>query len=84
MSQAYEFPRDVEETLDRLVRSGRFRSREEVLRAGLDLLAREEERRAAVDEALSEAVVDRDGGRVAPMADVFDDLERRLEARLRR
>jgi putative addiction module CopG family antidote len=84
MPQTYELPQDVEEVLDHFVRTGRFASREEALRAGLGLLVREEERIAAVDDLLNEAIADRDNGNVAPLADVFDDLERRLEARLRR
>lgn len=84
MSQTFQLPRDVEEMLDRFVRSGRFASREEALRAGLDLLAREDARHAELDDVLKEAMADCDDGRVTPLANVFDDLERRLEARLRR
>lgn len=70
-----------EEVIDRLVKSGRYQNASEVLREGLRLIERREEREAAKLKALREAtnvgLADLDEGRFVDFSS-FEELEDHL------
>ena len=79
MASAHNLSREDIERLDRLVATGDYPSREAVVAASLDSLERDRERwHAMVAAKIAEGRADAAAGRVRPMNDVFDDLEKRL------
>jgi antitoxin ParD1/3/4 len=58
-----------------LVASGRYNSKNEVLREGVRLVQEREARLAALDSALARGIADADAGRVKPASEVFNRLE---------
>ena len=64
----------LEEVVDRLVASGRYNSKSEVLREGVRLVEEREKRLEALDRALAEGLADVEAGRVKPLRDVADRL----------
>ncbi|CDX46559.1 conserved hypothetical protein [Mesorhizobium sp. ORS 3359] len=70
----------LEDVVNRLVSTGRYNSKSEVLREGVRLVEEREKRLAALDAALARGVADADAGRVKPAADVFDRLESKYKA----
>jgi putative addiction module CopG family antidote len=84
MSRTLDLADDLDRTLDDLVRTGRFSSREDVLRAGLELLLRQEAARRGFEDAVDRGLDEAARGRVVPLVDVFDDLEARIGGRPRR
>lgn len=75
---------DLGETLEkyvsRLVKSGRYQSKSEVLREGVRLIQERETRLAALDASIRRGIADIDAGRVKPAAEVFDRLEAKYKA----
>ncbi|MBZ9661257.1 type II toxin-antitoxin system ParD family antitoxin [Mesorhizobium sp. ESP-6-4] len=65
----------LEDVVNRLVKTGRYNSKSEVLREGVRLVEEREKRLATLDAALARGVADADAGRVKPGVDVFDRLE---------
>jgi antitoxin ParD1/3/4 len=83
MPSSYVIGEHFEALIDKLVESGRYNSRSEVVREGLRILEdREEERRIALEkfEAFVQEGIDSGGYR--PAEEVFDELEAELEARI--
>ena len=72
--------KQLESYVARLVKSGRYHSKSEVLREGVRLIQEREVRLAALDAAIARGVADADAGRVKPMAEVFDRLEAKYRA----
>lgn len=64
----------LEDVLDELVASGRYPTKNDVLRDGVRLVQEREARLVAVDEAVRRGLGDVEAGRLRPSADVFDDL----------
>jgi antitoxin ParD1/3/4 len=75
---------DLGQTLEafvaRLVATGRYNSKSEVLREGVRLIQEREARLAALDTALARGLADAEAGRTAPAAAVFDRLEGKYRA----
>jgi antitoxin ParD1/3/4 len=65
----------LESVVAKLVESGRYNSKSEVLREGVRLLQEREARLSALDASLARGLADAEAGRVKPAADVFDRLE---------
>jgi antitoxin ParD1/3/4 len=65
---------NLEKVVVKLVASGRYNSKSEVIREGIRLVEEREKRLALLDEALAAGVADVDAGRVLPAADVFAEL----------
>lgn len=78
----------LETFVTRLVASGRYHSKSEVLREGVRLiwerearLQEREKRLAALDASIARRLADADAGRVKPGSGVFDRLEAKLAAK---
>jgi antitoxin ParD1/3/4 len=65
---------NLESVVVKLVASGRYNSKSEVIREGIRLVEEREKRLALLDEALAAGLADADAGRVIPAADVFAEL----------
>lgn len=74
MAQSVELG-NLEDVVNRLVESGRYNSKSEVLREGVRLVEEREKRLAALDAALARGLADVEAGRVRPAADVFSELK---------
>ncbi|WP_337848241.1 type II toxin-antitoxin system ParD family antitoxin [Sphingomonas sp.] len=64
----------------RLVETGRYNSKSEVLREGVRLIQDRETRLAALDVSIARGLADADAGRTAPAESVFDRLEAKYGA----
>jgi antitoxin ParD1/3/4 len=71
---------NLESYVTRLVKSGRYHSKSEVLREGIRLVQEREARLAALDAAIARGIADAEAGRVKPAAEVFDRLEAKYRA----
>ena len=69
----------LEEVVDRLVASGRYNSKSEVLREGVRLVEEREKRLEALDQALARGLADVEAGRVRPAKEVFDELRQKYQ-----
>lgn len=65
----------LETFVSRLVETGRYNSKSEILREGVRLIQERETRLAALDASIARGVGDADAGRTQPAEDVFDRLE---------
>ena len=74
----------LESFVTRLVASGRYHSKSEVLREGVRLIQEREARLAALDASIARGLADADAGRVRPGSEVFDRLEAKLAAKMDR
>ena len=64
----------LEAVVAKLVATGRYNSKSEVLREGLRLVQERESRLVALDAALARGLADADAGRVTPAEQVFAKL----------
>ncbi len=71
---------NLEKTVERLVSSGRYNSKSEVLREGIRLVEEREKRLAALDAALARGIADDESGRVKPADQVFERLAAKYDA----
>ena len=67
----------LESFVAKLVESGRYGSKSEVLREGVRLVEEREKRLALLDAALQRGLADIDAGRTYELEDVLDELMRR-------
>lgn len=72
--------RPLESFVTKLVESGRYNSKSEVLREGVRLVQEREARLAALDASIARGLADAEAGRVKPAAEVFDRLEAKYRA----
>ena len=71
----------LESFVTKLVASGRYHSKSEVLREGVRLIQEREARLAALDASIARGLADADAGRVKSSSEVFDRLEAKLAAK---
>ena len=86
MPSSVDLGPQLEKLVAKLVKSGRYNSRSEILREGVRLVQEREAKLAALDAAIARGIADADAGRAKPSAKVFDRLEsryRRLAAKAR-
>jgi antitoxin ParD1/3/4 len=76
-----ELGQSLEKFITRLVKSGRYGSKSEVLREGVRLIQEREARLAALDTAIARGLEDVRKGRSKPAEDVFTRLQARYAAR---
>jgi antitoxin ParD1/3/4 len=74
----------LESFVAKLVESGRYNSKSEVLREGVRLIQEREARLSALDASLARSLADAEAGRVKPAAEVFDRLEEKYEGMAKR
>ena len=65
----------LEDFVKRLVETGRYGSKSEVLRGGVRLIQDREARLAALDASIARGLADAEAGRSKPAEEVFDRLE---------
>lgn len=70
----------LESFITRLVETGRYNSKSEVLREGVRLIQDRETRLTALDASIARGLADADAGRTAPAESVFDRLETKYRA----
>lgn len=70
----------LEAFVARLVETGRYNSKSEILREGVRLIQERETRLAALDASIARGIGDADAGRTTPAEDVFDRLEAKYRA----
>ncbi|MBO0903863.1 type II toxin-antitoxin system ParD family antitoxin [Jiella sonneratiae] len=70
----------LEDYVTELVKTGRYRSRSDVLREGVRLIEEREKRLAALDRALRQGMADAENGYVTPLDAAFDRIRASVEA----
>ena len=75
MPSSVDLGNRLEKFVERLIKSGRYNSKSEVLREGIRLLHEKETRLAALDTAIARGVADAEAGRVEPATRIFGRLE---------
>lgn len=72
--------KQLESFVSRLVETGRYGSKSEVLREGVRLIQDREARLAALDASVARGLADADAGRTKLANEVFDRLEAKYAA----
>ena len=80
MPSSVDLGKRLESFVSRLVESGRYNSRSEVLREGVRLVQEREAKLAVLDAAIARGLADVEAGRSKPASAVFDRLERKYDA----
>jgi antitoxin ParD1/3/4 len=75
MAMSADLGEALESFVTKLVESGRYHSKSEVLREGVRLVQEREARLAALDASIARGLADAEAGRVKPSSEVFDRLE---------
>lgn len=73
----------LEAAVNSLVASGRYQSKNEVIREGILLVEERDKKRVALDAALEMGINDADAGRVHLAEDVFSELRTRYTGLLK-
>jgi antitoxin ParD1/3/4 len=71
---------DLEHSIEKLMQTGRFASKEDVVREGVRLLEAEEAHWAALDAAIERGLKEADAGHLTPAEEVFDRLSAKYKA----
>lgn len=70
----------LERFVSKLVETGRYNSKSEVLREGIRLIQERETRLSVLDQSLARGLADAEAGRVKPLTEVASRLEAKYEA----
>ncbi|MBJ2151580.1 type II toxin-antitoxin system ParD family antitoxin [Paracoccus sp. IB05] len=71
----------LESFVAKLVETGRYNSKSEVLREGIRLIQEREARLAVLDQAITRGLAEAEAGRVTPAREVFARLEAKYQVR---
>ncbi len=74
MPVSADLGKPLEKFVEKLVKSGRYRSRSEVLREGVRLVQEREARLEALRREIEKGIASADAGDLYPAEEVFDDL----------
>jgi len=77
MAHSVDLGNKLESVVAKLVATGRYNSKSEVLREGVRLVQEREARLAKLNAALARGLADAEAGRVKPADEVFDRLEKK-------
>jgi antitoxin ParD1/3/4 len=80
MPNSVDLGKPLEKFVTRLVKSGRYNSKSEVLREGVRLIHERETRLVALDVAIARGLADVEAGRSKSAEQVFDRLEAKYRA----
>ena len=80
MASSVDLGKQLEGVVSRLVESGRYNSRSEVLREGVRLIHEREVRLAALDASIRRGLADADAGRVHELEAAEEALGATIEA----
>ena len=80
MASSVDLGGNLEDVVTRLVKSGRYNSRSEILREGVRLVQERESRLAALDASITRGIADADAGRVHELEDVAARLDAKYAA----
>jgi antitoxin ParD1/3/4 len=81
MAMSADLGETLEKFVTKLVATGRYHSKSEVLREGVRLIQERESRLAALDASIARGLADAEAGRVTPAARAFDRVESILRAK---
>jgi antitoxin ParD1/3/4 len=81
MAMSADLGKTLEKFVTKLVASGRYHSKSEVLREGVRLIQEREARLAALDASIARGAADADANRVKSTSEVFDNLESKPKAK---
>lgn len=70
----------LERFVSKLVETGRYNSKSEVLREGIRLIQERETRLSVLDQSIARGLADAEAGRVKPLTEVASRLEAKYEA----
>ena len=71
---------ELERAIARMIREGRFASRDEALREGVRGLVDRDAKVATIEQAVRVGLADAEAGRVRPAGEVFDRLSAKYRA----
>lgn len=77
MASSVNLGAQLEGFVSKLVKSGRYNSRSEILREGVRLIHERETRLAALDASITRGLADADAGRVHDIDDIAAALDQR-------
>ena len=80
MASSVDLGNQLEDVVTRLVKTGRYNSRSEILREGVRLIHERETRLAALDASIMRGIADADAGRVHDLEDVAAKLDAKYAA----
>ncbi len=80
MAISAEVGAKLEKYVAKLVDSGRYNSKSEVVREGIRLVQEREQKLAALDASIARGLADADAGRLIPAEDVFGKLKAKYRA----
>ncbi len=80
MAISAEVGAKLEKYVAKLVDSGRYNSKSEVVREGIRLVQEREQKLAALDASIARGLADADAGRLIPAEDVFAQLKAKYRA----
>lgn len=83
MASSVDLGAQLEDVVSRLVKTGRYTSRREILREGVRLAQEREARLAALDASIARGLADADAGRVHDLGDVAQLVEKYAAMKVR-
>ena len=81
MATSADLGKALEKFVTKLVTTGRYHSKSEVLREGVRLIQERETGLAALDASIARGIADADMGRLKPASEVIYRLEAKLKAK---